>query len=327
VTTFVRAAAGAALLAAASIAAAPALAQAYPVKPVKIVVPFPPGGTNDILGRLLAERLQKSLGQSFVVENRSGAGGMIGADAVAKSAGGGYTLLLSSSAPLAVGLSLFKGGPPYDVQRDFVPVAMVADVTVAFVVYPGFPANSVQEVIAIARAKPGTVRVALPALGSVHHLLAEIFRSKSNLQVNMIPYKGTGPAVIDLIAGHVDIDFENLPAVVQHIKAGKLRALAVASAERTPVLPDVPTFKELGMPELVAAPWFALVAPAGTPNDVVGLLNQQVQAILKGSDTREMLEKQGANAVLSTPDETGKFIRAEIDRWAKVVRDTGAKVE
>jgi tripartite-type tricarboxylate transporter receptor subunit TctC len=325
--TSVRALARSAVAIVASLAAAAVFAQGYPAKPVRIVVPFPPGGTNDILGRLMAERLQKSLGQSFVVENRSGAGGMIGADAVAKSAGGGYTLLLSSSAPLAVGLSLFKGGPPYDVVRDFVPVAMVADVTVAFVAYPGFPASSVKEVVAVARAKPGTVRVALPALGSVHHLLAEIFRTKNALQVNMIPYKGTGPAVIDLIAGHVDIDFENLPAVVQHIKAGKLRALAVASAERTPVLPDVPTFKELGMPELVAAPWFALVAPAGTPNDVVALLNQQVQAILKAPDTREVLEKQGANAVLSTPEETGKFIRAEIDRWATVVRDTGAKVE
>jgi len=275
----------------------------------------------------MAERLQKSLGQSFVVENRGGAGGTIGADLAAKAPAGGYTLLLSSSAPLAVGLSLFKGGVPYDVMRDFVAVAMIADVTVAFVSYPGFPATSVSEVIAYAKAKPGALRVALPALGSVHHLLAEVFRTQAGIQVNMIPYKGTGPAVVDLMAGHVDIDFENLPAVIQQIKAGKLRVLAVASAKRSEVLPEVPTFKELGMPELVAAPWFALVAPAGTPKEVVNLLNAEIQKILSAPDAKEMLSKQGANAVLSTPEETGQLIGQEIERWAKVVKQTGAKIE
>lgn len=312
---------------AALVAAFAASAQPYPSRPVRIIVPFPPGGTNDILGRFMAERLQKSLGQSFVVENRGGAGGTIGADLAAKAPAGGYTLLLSSSAPLAVGLSLFKGGVPYDVMRDFVAVAMIADVTVAFVSYPGFPATSVSEVIAYAKAKPGALRVALPALGSVHHLLAEVFRTQAGIQVNMIPYKGTGPAVVDLMAGHVDIDFENLPAVIQQIKAGKLRVLAVASAKRSEVLPEVPTFKELGMPELVAAPWFALVAPAGTPKEVVNLLNAEIQKILSAPDAKEMLSKQGANAVLSTPEETGQLIGQEIERWAKVVKQTGAKIE
>lgn len=300
--------------------------QAYPSKPVKVVVPFPPGGTNDILGRIFSEHLHKTLGQPFLVENRGGAGGVIGADAVAKAAPDGYTLLLASSAPLAVGLSLFKS-LPYDVMRDFTPVSMIADVTVVFVSYPGFKPQTVKEVIAHAKANPGAVKAALPALGSMHHLLTELFALQTGTKLNMIPYKGTGPAVQDLMAGHVEIDFENLPAVIGHIRSGRLRAMAVASAERSELLPNVATLKEQGYPELVAAPWFALVAPAGTPQPIVAKLNETVNAYMRQPETKALLAKQGANPMIYTPEQTGNLIREEIDKWAQVVKASGAKLQ
>ena len=305
---------------------AAANAQAYPTRTVRLVVPFPPGGTNDILGRIVSERLQKVLGQSFAVESRGGAGGVIGAEVVAKSAPDGYTLLLASSAPLAVGLSLFKT-LPYDVMKDFAPVAMIADVTVVMVAYPGFKPQSVKEVVDYARANPGALRAALPALGSMHHLLTELFRLQTKTQINMIPYKGTGPAVADLMGGVVDVDIENLPAVIGHIRSGRLKAFAVASPERSELLPEVATFKELGYPELVAAPWFALVAPAGTPREIVARLNETVNAFLREPETRALFAKQGANPMVYTPEQTGQLIKQEIDKWAKVVKESGAKLQ
>jgi tripartite-type tricarboxylate transporter receptor subunit TctC len=301
-------------------------AQAYPNRTVRMVVPFPPGGTNDILARIISERLQRAMGQSFAVENRGGAGGVIGADVVAKGTADGYTLLLASSAPLAVGLSLYQK-VPYDVMKDFAPVAMIADVTVVMVSYPGFKPQSVKEVVDYAAANPGTLRAALPALGSMHHLLTELFRLQTKTRINMIPYKGTGPAVADLIAGHVDVDIENLPAVIGHIRSGRLKALAVATPERSELLPEVATFKELGYPELVAAPWFALVAPAGTPREIVARLNEAVNAFLREPETKVLLAKQGANPMVYTPEQTGQMIRQEIDKWAKIVKDSGAKLQ
>ncbi len=311
-----------ALAAAASFASA----QPYPARSVKIVVPFPPGGTNDILARIMGERLGKVMGQTFVVAHRAGAGGTIGAEAVAKAAPDGHTLFLSSSAPLAVGLALFPK-LPYDAARDFAPVAMIADATVAFVAYPGFKPQTVQEVIAHGKANPGTMRGAIPTIGSMHHLLMELFRVRAGLKINMIPYKGTGPAIVDLMAGHVDIDFENMPAVISYIRSGRLRALAVASEKRTALLPDVPTMKELGFPDLVASPWFALVAPKGTPPDVVARLNEEVNRILRNPETAETFAKQGADPIVASVDATTTLIRSEIEKWAKVVKETGAKLE
>ncbi|MGE0314268.1 MAG: Bug family tripartite tricarboxylate transporter substrate binding protein [Lautropia sp.] len=293
---------------------------------MKIVVPYPPGGTNDILGRITAERLQKALGQPFIVENRSGAGGTIGADFVAKSEPDGYTLLLSSSGPLAVALDLFKR-VPYDVRKDFAPVAMIADVTVVAVSYPGFKPRTIGEVVAHAKANPGALRIAIPALGSMHHLLSELFRLRTGITVNMIPYKGTGPAIIDLMGGQVDIDFENLPAVIGHIRSSRLHPMAVASAKRTELLPDVPTLAELGYPELSASPWFALVAPAGTPKDVVARLNQAVNGFLQAPETKALLASRGANPVVQSPEQTGAFIEEEIKKWSKAVKESGAKLE
>lgn len=303
-----------------------AVAQSYPTKPVRVIVPFPPGGTNDILGRMYAERMTRALGQQFLVENRGGAGGVIGAEMVANAAPDGYTVLLASSAPLAVGLSLFKK-VPYDVMKDFAPVGMVADVTVTLVVHPGFKAQTVKELVTIAQANPGGVRAAVPALGSMHHLLTEAFRLHTRTKLTLVPYKGTGPAVTDLMAGHVDIDFENLPAVIGHIRSGRLRAMAVASAERSELLPEAPTMKELGYPELVASPWFALVAPAGTPPDVRARLADALNAWLKEPETKAALAKQGANPMIYTPEQASELIRTEIDKWARVVKESGAKLE
>lgn len=311
---------------AASCVALTAAAQAWPTKQVRMIVPFPPGGTTDIMARVIAERLTASLGQTFVVENRSGAGGVIGTDVTAKAAPDGYTILLSSSAPLAVGLKLYQK-VPYDVMRDLVPVSMVGDVAMVLVTNPQFQARSLQELIAYAKANPGKLTVALNALGSQSHLLTELFRVRTGTSINMVPYKGSGPAVIDLLAGVVDADFENLPAVIEQIRAGKLRALATLSAKRLDVLPDTPTFAELGMPEFVAAPWFAIVAPAGTPAPIVAKLNAEINKVLATPATREIFAKQGANPVIASPEETARFIREEIDKWAKVVAETGAKLQ
>lgn len=301
-------------------------AQTYPSRPVRIIVPFPPGGTTDILARITAERLQSALGQPFIVENRSGAGGVIGTEAAAKAAPDGHTLMLSSSAPLAVGLKLYKK-IPYDVMRDFTPVAMIADVTVVLVSSLSFKPQNVKELITYAKANPGKLNAGLPAVGSMQHLLTELFRLRTDTTVNMIPYKGSGPVVVDLLAGVVDTDFENLPVVIEYIKANRLRALAVASEKRSELLPDTPTFIELGLPDLVASPWFALVAPAGTPKEIVNRLNDEVNKMLRAPSMKALLEKQGANAVIATPGEARDFFRKEIDKWAKVVVESGAKIE
>jgi tripartite-type tricarboxylate transporter receptor subunit TctC len=300
--------------------------QTYPTKQVKIIVPFPPGGSTDIMARVIASRMQTALGQPFVVENRSGAGGVIGTEATAKSAPDGYTVMLASSAPLAVGLKLYPK-LPYDVQRDLTPVSMVGEVGMVLVTNPKFQAQTIKDMVAYAKANPGKLSFGLNALGSQSHLLTALFQVRTGTSINMIPYKGSGPAVIDLIGGTINADFENVPAVIEHIKAGRLHAVATLSAKRTDVLPNTPTFAELGMPEFVAAPWFAIVAPAGTPSAIVNKLNAEINKILAAPDVKEIFAKQGANTVIATPEETGAFFRQEIEKWAKVVAETGAKLE
>ena len=311
---------------AAAVLAPIAHGQSYPTKQVKMIVPFPPGGSTDIMARVIASRLQTALGQPFVVENRSGAGGVIGTEATAKSAPDGYTLMLASSAPLAVGLKLYPK-LPYDVQRDLVPVSMVGEVGMVLVTNPAFPAQTVKDMVAYAKANPGKLSFGLNALGSQSHLLTALFQLRTGTSINMIPYKGSAPAVVDLIGGTINADFENVPAVIEHVKAGKLRAVATLSAQRTSVFPDTPTFAELGMPEFVAAPWFAIVAPAGTPPAIVSKLNAEINKILATQEVNDIFAKQGATPVISSPEQTGAFFRQEIDKWAKVVAETGAKLQ
>lgn len=300
--------------------------ETWPVKPVRMIVPFPPGGTTDILARVLARSLQTSFGQSFVVDNRSGAGGIIGTEITTKSSPDGYTIMLSSSAPLAVGLKLYPK-VPYDVRRDLAPVSMVANVPMVLVTHAKFAPQTLPDVIAYAKANPGKLTVALNALGSQSHLLTELFRLRTGTSINMIPYKGSGPAVVDLLAGAVDSDFENLPAVIQYIQSGRLRAVAVLSEKRLDLLPDTPTFVEFGLPEFVATPWFAIVAPAATARATITRLNAEINTALTSAQTRTVFAKQGANPMIATPDETGQYIRMEIDKWAKIVAETGAKLQ
>jgi tripartite-type tricarboxylate transporter receptor subunit TctC len=302
-----------------------ASADPYPNGPVKLVIPFPPGGTTDIVGRLLAQRLSQALGVTVYVENKSGAGGLVGTEAVAKAAPDGQTILLSNSGALATGLSLFPS-VPYDVMRDFAPVSMISDVTIALAVNPKLPVHSVAELVAYAKEHPSKLNVALPSVGSMHHLLTETFKSKIGAQIVSVPYKGSAPAIQDLIANNVQMDFDNLPALNPFIRSQQVRAIAVASPTRSQSLPDVPTIKEAGYPDLVASPWFALMVPARTPAPIVARLNTEVVKIMQSEEMKKRLTGLGANALWSTPEECRTFIQQEIVRWAKVVKDAGIKL-
>lgn len=304
----------------------PTLAQTYPSKPIQMIVPFPPGGSTDIMARVLASKLQESLKQPVIVQNRSGAGGVIGTEAAVRSAPDGYTLLLSSSAPLAVGLSL-NPEIRYNVLTDLVPVSMVGEVPLVIVTNPKLEVRSLADLIAYAKAKPGQITFALNALGSQSHLLTELLQLRTKISINMIPYKGSGPAVVDLLSGVVLADIENLPAVLQHIQSGNLRPLAVLSVEKSKYLPEVPTAVELGYPEFVALPWFAIMAPKGTDPKIVALLNKHINDALKSDDVIKAFEKQGADPVVFTPEQTREFIAKEIIKWADIVRETGAKLK
>ncbi|AWQ07791.1 Bug family tripartite tricarboxylate transporter substrate binding protein [Bordetella bronchiseptica] len=306
--------------------AAPVSADAYPARPIQMIVPFPPGGSTDVMARVLARTLQDSLGQPVVVQNRAGAGGVIGTDATAKSAADGYTILLSSSAPLAVGLSLMPS-IPYKVLEDLVPVSMVGDVPLVLVTNPKLKLDSLDALIAQCKARPGEVAFALNALGSQAHLLTELFQLRTGAAINMIPYKGSGPAVVDLLGGVVAADIENMPAVLEHIRSGSLRALAILSSDRSTHFPAVPTMAELGYPEFVASPWFAVMAPKGTDPKIIGLLNRHINEALQSKAVVEAFAAQGATPVIATPDQTRGFIADEIQRWAGVVRETGAKLK
>ena len=287
---------------------------------------FPAGGTTDILARVVAQRLGETLGQPVVVENRTGAGGTIGTDHVAKAAPDGYTFLLGNSGALASGVSLFPN-LTYDPARDFSSVAIVGDVTIALAVTPGLPVRTFQEFVAYAKANPGKVSTALASLGSLHHLLIEQMKKEAGITLVNVPYKGSAPAVADMVAGIVDSDLDNLPAMIAFVKAGRARVLVIGDAQRSPVLPDVPTFAEVGMPSLAASPWFALVAPAGTPRPIIERVNREVVAMMKAPEMREKLAGQGLNARWSTPEEADQLIKSEMVRWAKVAKESGAKLE
>jgi tripartite-type tricarboxylate transporter receptor subunit TctC len=306
--------------------ALPLAAQNYPVKPIKVVMPFPPGGTNDLVARAVGDRLAVVLKQPVVVDNRAGAGGLIGTDAVAKAAPDGYTLLVANTGSLAAGLSL-RAKVPYDVPRDFVAVSMLADITIALAVHPAVPVKTPRELIALAKARPGKLNAAVPGLGTLQHLVTEWFRLRANVNIVLVPYKGGAPALIDLLAGQNDMAFINLPTLLEFIKAGRLRAIAIVDAKRSEVLPDVPSLNESGLPGMVASTWVAMMAPAATPKEIVARLNTEVVRIMKAPEMKQYLAGQGANPLWSTSDEARAFIRDEIDKWAKVARDAGIKPE
>ncbi len=324
------------LLAAASslVALAPAavLAQAaWPTKPVRIVVPFPAGGTTDIVARLLSVELQKAWGQPVVVENRAGAGGSIGTEAVAKSPADGYTLLMGTVGTHSINLPLYTQGGgrlPYHPLNDFAPVTNVAAVPNVMVVPAALPVNTVPEFIAYAKARPGGLNMASSGNGTSIHLAGELFKSLTRTFMVHLPYRGSAPALQDLIAGNTQVMFDNLPSALPHIRSGRLKALAVTSRGRSPALPGVPTIEEAaGLPGFDASAWFGLLAPAGTPREVVNKVQQDVAKILATAEMRERFAAQGALPVGDTPAQFTAFIKGEIDKWSQVVKFSGARVD
>ena len=313
------------LIIALSCAAANALAE-YPDKPVKIIVPYPPGGTTDILARVIAQRLGERLKQSFIVENRGGASGAIGTQAVAKSPADGYTLCMGTIGTHGINSALFKN-LPYDAVKDFAPITIVGITPNVLIVHPSVPAKNLQELLALARAKPGTLNFGSTSPGGSPHMAGELFKTMANIDIAHIPYKGAGPMLIDLIGGQIQMGFDNMPSSIGHIRSGKLRAIAVTTTKRWPGAPDVPTMAESGLPGYEVSAWFGLLAPAGTPKPVVDLLYKNIGDILKQPDMVKQLFELGAEPGGNTPEAFARYIAADVEKWTRVVAATGVKVE
>ena len=309
-----------------SVAPVPAVA-AYPDKPIRLVVPFPPGGAADVVGRVLAARLSTALGQPVVVDNRAGASGNIGAEAAAKSAPDGYTLLLGAITSHSISQTLDKAVVRYNFEKDLAPIAIVGSVPFVFVVNPSVPANTLKELIALAKSKPGELTFASGGAGGPQRLAAEMFMRSAGIQMVHVPYKGSAPAMTDLVGGQVMTMIESVPSALPHVRAGKLRALAVATPQRISMMPDVPTASEAGLPGFEAGSTFGLLAPTGTPKDIVSKLNQETVKLLALPEVKEQLLNQGAYAAITTPEQAAARIHEEVEMWAKVIREAGIKPE
>lgn len=302
-----------------------AQAQEYPNKPVKIVVTYPPGGGADIMARLIAQKLTVSLGQSFVVENKPGASGQIAGLSVAKSDPDGYTLMVDASS-YAVNPSLYPK-LPYDPRKAFAPITTLALFPNMLVVSPNYPTTSVKELVSAAKAKPGAIAYASSGNGSAQHLAGELFKQQAGVDLQHIAYKGGGPAMNDVIAGHVPVFFANMASGLGHVKSGKLKALASTGAKRSPNMPDLPTMAEAGVAGYEVYEWNVLVAPAGTPTSIINKLHTEVKKVLGMKDVRERLDGLGGEIVAYSPAETEKFLTGQIDKWAKVVKTGNIKVD
>ena len=300
------------------------LAQNYPNRPIRMIVPFSPGGAADTPGRMLMQKVSEALGQQVVFDNRPGAGGTIGAEAVAKAAPDGYTLLLISNTHL-ISASLYKN-LAYDAVTDFAPVLQFGDAPNVLVVNPSLPAKSVQELIALAKANPGSINYASSGNGSSQHLFAALFASMAGINMFHIPYKGSARATTELLSGEVKVGCPGIAGMMQYIKDGRLRALAVTGAKRSPELPDVPTIAEAGVKGYEASLWLGILGPAALPKDVIAKLNTVIGGIIKQPETQASLRKVGTEIVYRTPDEFGKFLRSEQQKWSKVVKEIGLKV-
>ncbi len=307
-------------------AASGALAQAYPSKPVRMIVPFAPGGNVDINARAVAPALGQVLGQQIIVENRAGAGGIIGTDVVAKSAPDGYTLLMASSSIMTNGPALYPK-LPYDIVRDFAPVGRVAIVPLVIIVHPSLPARNTKELIAIAKAQGGRLVFANAGVGTTNHLIAELFMIRTGTRMTLIPYKGSAPALIDLVAGHVYGHVDQISSALPYIKADRIRAIAVTTAKRAVALPEVPTLAESGVPGFDASTVTGVLAPAATPRDVLARLNSALVKILATAAVRERFVAVGAEVQPSSAEELAAYIREDLAQWVKVVKQAGIKVE
>jgi tripartite-type tricarboxylate transporter receptor subunit TctC len=315
------------LVAAGALLAAP-LARAqgvYPSKPIRIIVPASPGGAADILSRTIAQKLSDAWGQPVLVDNRTGASGIIGAEAAAKAPNDGYTIMMGFAGVIAVNPSLYKT-LPYDSVKDYAPVTLVAYSPLMLVVHPAVPANSVNELIALAKAKPGQLNFASTGSGSTQHLSAELFKSMAGISMTHIPYKGSSLAYPDLLAGNVSLMFENMLSMLPNAKSGKVRALAVTGTKRSSAMPELPTVGE-SLPDYSAVGWYGVLAPAGTDAAIVNKLSAEINRILKLPEVSERLSSLGAEPAGTTPEEFAAHIRTEIAKWGKVVRDSGARIE
>ena len=305
--------------------AASVQAQPYPSKPVRVVVPYPPGGPTDIVARVLFQQVAESTGQQFVIDNRAGAGGNIGAEHVAKSTADGYTVLIGTTAH-AINMSLFKS-LNYDVQKDLAPVSLLTQGPLVLVTHPQFPANSVKELIDMAKAKPGSLNFASSGNGQSTHLSAELFNSMAGTKMVHVPYKGSAPALSDLMTGQVGIMFDTTLSAMPFVRAGKLKALGVTSPQRTPAAPDVPTIAESGLPGYEVFAWNGVFVPASTPKAIVAQLNEEIRKAMQLPQVRDKFSAQGFAASWNTPDQFGVFVRNEVDKWARTVKASGATLD
>jgi tripartite-type tricarboxylate transporter receptor subunit TctC len=298
----------------------------YPTRPIRFIVPLPPGGGADLVARVVAERLSKNLAQQVLVDNRAGGGTVIGADLAAKSAPDGYTLLLGTATTHAINSSLVKK-LPYDPVRDFSPISLVAVLPQIIVAHPSLPANTLPELIALARKRPGEILFASTGNGSANHLGAEMLKSVAGLNMVHVPYKGAGPSVTDLLAGHTQFMFTTIPPALPHVRSSRLKALAVAHSKRSALLPHLPTTAEGGAPGVEASSWNGVLARAGTPQAVITRLHSELSAIMNQADLRDRLAAAGVEPMLNTPDEFAKYIASETARYAKVITFSGARIE
>ncbi len=317
------------IAAAAACALLPGLAAAqgaFPSKTITIIVPFAAGGTTDILARVVAQGMGAELGQPVVVDNRAGAGGNIGGQLAARAPADGYTLFMGTVGTHAINAALYKK-MPFDPIKDFAPLTRVANVPNLLVANPAQPFKTVQELIAYAKANPGKINFGSSGSGSSIHLSGELFKSMAKVDMQHVPYKGSAPAVTDLLGNQIAIMFDNMPSAIQHVRSGKLRAIAVTTAKRSPELPDVPTIAEAGVPGYEATSWFGMFAPAGTPAPVVAKLNATIVKVLAMPDIKKKLAEQGAEAAGETPEQFAAFIQKESVKWGKVVKESGASVD
>ena len=312
--------------AAVSLTLPPALAQAYPGKPIRMIIPFPPGGATDILGRVLAQKLGNQLGQSVVVENRPGAGGAIGSEMTAKAAPDGYTIQMATVSTHSIGPAL-NPKTPYNVKRDFAPVIHLADSTNVLIVSPSLPVNNLKELIAYAKANPGKLNFSSSGNGTIVHMTGEMFKMETGTFIVHIPYKGTALAIPDLIAGQISLMFDNMASALPHVKSGKVKTLAVTQLKRSTLLPEVPTMDEAGLKGFESNTYFGVFAPAGTPAAIVQRLNAEINKALQAADFRERLAANGAEAVGGTPEQFARVIERETAKYAAVIKRAGIKPE
>jgi len=305
-----------------AVGAAASAQPVYPVKPIRLVVPFVPGGSTDFIARIMGQKLDEALGQQVIVENRAGAGGNIGLDYVAKSPADGYTLIFGHVGTFGFGPSLYQK-LPYDPVRDFAPIVLFAMVPNMLVVHPSLPARNVKELVALAKARPGKINYGSSGNGSASHLATEYFKLLSKTDITAIPYKGTGPLVTDVIAGEISLTITGVPPLYPHVQSGRLRALGVGSTKRLSLLPDLPTIAEAGVPGYESSTWFGPLAPARTPREIVVRLNAELMKILQRPDIRSRFAAEGVEGLGSTPEEFGAYIKAEIERWGRVIKAAG----